>query len=127
MNQRDYEEIIGEPDAGFFRLNEDQIRRFYYVKPVGSSITHIKELRQQHIQFAINLLAGLQQNPMAMQQFQVNWYKAAKTALEASDVPDANEILIPTQQQGNPLGQIEMPNPAMLQALQGIPYGQGGM
>ena len=56
MPQQVYEAIVGEPDAGFYRLGEEEIRKFYLVKPMGSSITHIKELRQQQMQYAGQLL-----------------------------------------------------------------------
>ncbi len=138
MDQATYEAIIGDEDAGFYRLTEEDIRRFYHFKPVGSSITNIKEVRQQQIQSAMDLLAKLP--PQMMQTnnppFTVNWYEAYKTAFDAIDIKNADRILIktPMQQPQFPgMGMIgipgqqqppgQLPMPGEMQQLQGVPYG----
>lgn len=132
MEQGDYEAIIGERDAGFYRIKEEDIRRFYYVKPVGSSVTNIKEIRQAQIQFAIDSLSKIPPQMMAdnMEPFTVNWYEALRTALENADIKNLDRILVKLQQQqqqGGPMGMGGMP-PMMpmaeeLAALGGVGYG----
>jgi hypothetical protein len=142
MDQATYEAIIGDTDAGFFRLSEEDIRRFYHFKPVGSSITNIKEVRQAQIQTAIDLVMKLPPQLMQMnvQPFTVDYYELLKTAYDAVDVKNVDRILIKIpmqqpQQPGVPLaanalmqqGQPQMPGqPPMqqeAQQLQGVPYG----
>jgi hypothetical protein len=142
MDQATYEAIIGDTDAGFYRLSEEDIRRFYHFKPVGSSITNIKEVRQAQIQTAIDLVMKLPPQLMQMnvQPFTVDYYELLKTAYDAVDVKNVDRILIKIpmqqpQQPGVPLaanalmqqGQPQMPGqPPMqqeAQQLQGVPYG----
>jgi len=125
MPQEMYEEIIGEPDKGFYQLSEEQLRRFYYVKPVGSSVTHIRELKQQAILQAIQTLPVLEERSrMSSNPFEVNYYKTAKEYLETVEVPDANEMIRPLQQIAeNPLGDIGMPQPNMMEQLAQQMYG----
>jgi len=95
MPQAEYEAIVGEQDAGLYKLSEEAIKKFYLFKPLGSSITHIKEIRQQQLTFAMQTLA--QVTPMAMQSaepFQVNWYEAAKEVMEAADLKSIDKILV---------------------------------
>jgi hypothetical protein len=96
MDQSVYESIIGDQDAGFYRLTEDDIRRFYHFKPVGSSITHIKELRQQQIQGAIDLVSKIPPQMMAMniEPFTINWYEMLKESFDAIDIKGTDRILI---------------------------------
>jgi hypothetical protein len=130
MEPATYENIIGDKDAGFFRLNEEDIRRFYYFKPVGSSVTHIKELRQQQIQYAMQLLGSI--NPEMMiknvEPFTVDWYQAGMTALEAADVRNRDRILVKLQQQAAPQPQQQMmgmPQGNEMDQLAQIMYGGG--
>jgi hypothetical protein len=142
MDQATYEAIIGDTDAGFFRLSEEDIRRFYHFKPVCSSITNIKEVRQAQIQTAIDLVMKLPPQLMQMnvQPFTVDYYELLRTAYDAVDVKNVDRILIKIpmqqpQQPGVPLaanalmqqGQPQMPGqPPMqqeAQQLQGVPYG----
>lgn len=98
MPQQVYEAILGEPDAGFYRLSEDQIRRYFIARPVGSSVTHVKELRQQQAQMAMQILQSLV--PVSMQSaepFKINWYEAGKSAFEALDIKNTEAILMKMQ------------------------------
>ncbi len=101
MDQSVYESIIGDKDAGFYRLTEDDIRRFYHFKPVGSSITHIKELRQQQMQGAIDLVTKIPPQMMAMnvQPFTIDWYEMLKETFDAIDIKGTDRILIKMDQQ----------------------------
>ena len=113
MDLDTYEAIIGEKDAGFFKLKLEDIKRFYHFKPMGSSVTHIKELKQQQIQQAIQLLSGVPPE-MMMQNitpFTVDWYEALKSALDANDVQNAEKILIKLQQQQQPQMGGQPPGP----------------
>lgn len=109
MDKAMYEAIIGEADAGFYSLPVEAIKRFYYVKPVGSSVTHIKELRQQQIQYAIDMLAKIPPQMMEMNRtpFEVDWYEALRTAFDAVDVKNIDRIIVrkqKQQQQQSPYG-----------------------
>jgi hypothetical protein len=130
MRQDTYEAIIGEADAGFYKLPPEYINRFYAMKPVGSSITHIKEVRQQQIQGAIQLAMAIPPQLMQanIQPFTVNFYELMKEAMDAADIKTIDRILIPTQQQGaDPLQQMItqqiMANPEALKMMMG---GYGG-
>jgi hypothetical protein len=96
MKQADYEAIIGEKDAGFYRLTEEHLRRFFYIKPVGSSVTHVKEIRQSQMQFMLDTLMKIPPE-LAMQSiepFTVNWYEAVRSSLEAADIKNIDRILL---------------------------------
>jgi len=147
-----YESIIGDVDAGFYRLSEEDIRRFYYFKPVGSSVTNIKELRQQQIQTAIQLTMGIppQMTAMNIEPFTVNLYELLKTAYDAVDIKNADRILIKLNPEENmmnpanptsPMGQmmlgggmpgvgqgateIESPQSPQMKELANVLYGGG--
>ena len=130
MSQGDYESIVGAKDAGFYRLTEEDIRRFWYVKPVGSSITHIKEIRQQQIGFALEILGKI---PPQMAQenktpFTVDWYEALKTALDSVDIKNVERILVKLKQEqpGIPQGGMPMmPGMDEIMGLAGVSYGGG--
>ena len=120
MSQATYESIIGDQDAGFYRLNEEDIRRFYHFKPVGSSVTHIKELRQAQIKTALEMIGGLNPQIMAsnITPFTVDLYETYKTALDAVDIKNVDRILVklqpPRQQQSMGMsGQIPGGMPGM--------------
>ncbi len=120
MDQSTYESIIGDQDAGFYRLNEEDIRRFFHFKPVGSSVTSIKEIRQGQIQTAIELISKLPPEMMKqnIQPFTVDWYEALRTAFDAVDIKNVDRILI--KQQPNPMA-------TMMGGQQGgMPPQQGG-
>lgn len=114
MTQQTYEAIIGEPDAGFYKLPPEYINRMFVMKPVGSSVTHIKEVRQQQINGAVQLALGIP--PQIMQAnikpFTIDYYELVKEAFDASDVKTIDRILIPLQpqqqQQADPLMQMAM-------------------
>jgi hypothetical protein len=130
MDQSTYEAILGEPDAGFYKLPLEYINRCYTIKPVGSSVTHIKEVRQQQIQFALQTLMGMppQVQQMGPQPFAVNYYELVREALEVADIKTIDRILIPLRQQqpamaGGDMVQQIMQNPQAIQQLMG---GYGG-
>jgi len=131
MDQATYEAIIGDEDAGFFRLTEEDIRRFFHFKPIGSSVSNIKEVRQQQIQAALDLL-GRMPPELAMsnkQPFTVDWYEAYRTAFDAIDIKNVDRILVKLEEQQpgmmGPMGmqQQMLPQPQEVEALQGVPYG----
>jgi len=106
MKQETYEAIVGDQDAGFYRITEEDIRRFYHFKPIGSSVTNIKEIRQTQIQAALQLVGAIPPEIMManVEPFTVNYYEAYKTALDALDIKNADRILIKLQQ--NPMAQM---------------------
>jgi len=101
MSQADYEAIIGDRDAGFYRLSEDDIKRHFHFKPVGSSITNIKELRQQQVAAAIGMIANLPPEMMManVQPFTVDWLELLSQGLDAVDIKTKERILIPLSMQ----------------------------
>jgi hypothetical protein len=130
MPQAEYEAIIGEPDAGFYKLSEEDIRKFYLIKPMGSSITHIKELRQQQMQYAGALLMQAAPiGPMNPEPFMINFLPYVKEALKVADIKNSDQIVMTQQnmmmQQQMMMGQQMQAPPQQqeLQQLQQIPYG----
>ena len=95
MPQQTYETIVGDKDAGLYRLSEEAIQRFYTIKPMGSSITKVKEMRQQQIGLAMQILEKVA--PMAMsgaEPFSINWYQAAKSGLDALDIKNLEQLMV---------------------------------
>ena len=131
MSQQTYEAIIGEPDAGFYKIPLEYINRCYVMKPIGSSITHIKEVRQNQIKFALEILMNptvAQMGQMNVRPFTVDYYEVLKEALDVSDVKTVDRILLlQQQQQQDPMmGMVQqiLGNPQIMQSLQGVGYGQ---
>jgi hypothetical protein len=131
MRKEDYEAIIGEKDAGFYTLPAEYINRFYAIKPVGSSVTHIKEIRQAQIDSAAQFIAQLASVPGLMQQniepFTVNWYALARTKMDTADIKNIDQILVklqPQQQQTNPIMAM-MTDPNVIAQLSQVQYGGG--
>ena len=121
MKQEDYEAIIGEPDAGFYKLSEEAIRRFYMIKPLGSSITKIKEVRQQQLQTMALALEKVA--PVAMsgpEPFQINWYQATRPFLEEAECKNIDQILVKVPPQA---AQQQMMQ-AKMEQLQAVKYGE---
>ncbi len=121
MPQQDYEAIVGEPDAGLYKLTEEQIKKFYLFKPLGSSITNVKEIRQQQMVFAADVLAKVA--PVAMsgpEPFTINWYAATREALETSDLKNIDKILIKVPP---PAAQQQMKQ-AKMEQMQAVKYGE---
>ena len=133
-----YEAIVGDADAGLFKMSETDVRRFFMIKPVGSSITNIKEIRQQQIMSAIQLLMGLTPDKtiMNIKPYTIDYQEVVKTALDALDLKNVDSIIKPLQQNpmmggGMPMGMpgmpgqnpMAMPQPDESNALQSINYG----
>ena len=133
MKPKTYEAIIGEQDAGFFKLSEEDISRFFYFKPVGSSVTNIKELRQSQIQTALQTALSIDPNMRInnVEPYTLNLLHAEKEMYEAVDIQGVDRMLVklPTpeeiakeeqeQQQMNSF----TPDMNGLGALQNVPYG----
>ena len=95
MEQGTYEAIIGEPDAGFYKLPEEYVKQMFLIKPMGSSVTHIKEIRQQQSQTMIQMIDGaLKLKDQGTQPYDVNVYEAFKDTLDALEVQNIGKILI---------------------------------
>jgi hypothetical protein len=47
MTPMEYMRLIGEPDAGFYRLTVKEISRFFDIMPSATSLSQLKELEQQ--------------------------------------------------------------------------------
>ncbi len=133
MTRETYEAIIGEQDAGFYAMPEHMITRFFLMKPVGSSVTHIKEIRQNQINFAIQSLLPFIQNPqlaaMNIQPFAVDSYEALKTAMDTADIKNIDSIIklvTPPQtpiQTGMQMTGLQMPPLEEIAQLAGVSYG----
>jgi hypothetical protein len=88
------------------------------MKPVGSSITNIKEVRQNQIKFALETLMNpvvAQMGQTNVQPFTVDYYELLKEGLDVADLKTVDRILklIPKQ---DPL----------MQMLGGLGGGMGG-
>ena len=125
MQQEDYEAIVGGKDAGFFKMSEDDIKRFYYFKPMGSSVTHIKEVRLQQItqalQIAMNIPPELRLNNI--QPYTLDLYEAEKELYDAVDVRNSERMLRKMPQQQQQQQPMQQPNQANIQQLMQVPYG----
>jgi len=129
MDPGDYEAIVGGQDAGFFRLTEEDIRRFFYFKPMGSSITHIKEVRMQQIQAALQTALAIppELRMNNIQPYTLNLYEAEKELYDAVDVRNPDRLLMkmPSEQEAmQATGQNFMPDMNQLAGLMQVPYGQ---
>jgi hypothetical protein len=117
MSQQTYEAIIGEPDEGFYKIPIEYINRCYVMKPVGSSISNIKEVRQAQMKFALDTVMAMP--PQLMQQniqpFTVDYYEVLREALDVADVKTIDRILKIAPE----------PDPLM-QMLGGLGGGMGG-
>lgn len=60
MSQAEYERILGEPDAGFFRMDLNDIKRMFDILPSGSSIDQIRDIEQQNFVNALQLIKGFE-------------------------------------------------------------------
>jgi hypothetical protein len=125
MNTEDYEAIVGGKDAGFFKMSEEDIRRFYYFKPMGSSVTHIKEVRLQQItqalQIAMNIPPELRINNI--QPYTLDLYEAEKELYDAVDVRNSERMLRKMPQEAQMPQPAQNPNQADINQLMQIPYG----
>lgn len=95
------------------------------MKPMGSSVTNIRELRQTQIQYAVDLLIKVPPDVMAnnIEPFRVNWYETLRTALDSVDIKNLDRILVKIrEEQGQMPGMGGMAEE--LAGLGGIGYGQ---
>ena len=135
MSQESYQTIVGEEDAGFFRLSEEDIKRFFYFKPVGSSVTNIKEVRQAQIQTVLQTAMSIppEMRMSNVQPYTLNLYEAEKEMYEAVDMQNTDRMLVklPTpeeiakKEQEQQLLQSFSPDMGGLEGLMNVPYGGG--
>jgi hypothetical protein len=134
MTQQDYEAIIGDKDAGFFAMPEEHVKEFFEIKPMGSSVTHVKEIRlQQIIQFAAFLEKAAPYAQVAPQPFRVDVYEFLKEAGDVLDITTFDKIVPkmmmppPNMGQGLPPGMALPPmqpvTPQDMQSVQQVPFG----
>jgi hypothetical protein len=121
MPQQMYEMIIGDKDAGLYRMSEDDIRKFYVIKPMGSSVTHVKEIRQQQIAQAMQLLMSVAPSGVGnVEPFQVNTYQAARAGLDALDIKNIDQLLVKIQ----PQQAQQMISQQQMKQMQMVKYGE---
>lgn len=48
MSQSEYERILGEPDAGFYQLTVNEIKRGFDLRPSSASLSQVREIDQQN-------------------------------------------------------------------------------
>ena len=121
MSQPDYEAIIGEPDAGFYKLPEEAIRRFYMIKPMGSSITKIKDVRQQQLTMMAQVLEKVA--PVAMsgpEPFTINWYQATRPFLEEAEIKNIDQVMVKVP----PKFAAQQMQMQKMEQLQSVKYGE---
>jgi len=125
MTKTDYEKIIGEDDVGFFSLKISDVEEAFDVKPVGSSMTNIKEAQQAQQAQVLGIITKLLERPEIMMKlvpepFTVNLYEAIRTMLEKLDVSNVDDILVKLKEQ-----KVEQPVGGMqeLAGLGGVDYG----
>ena len=105
MPQQEYERIVGEPDAGFYRLPLEDIQRFYDFNPVGSSVTQVKEMRTKQIMEATKMAMGIPPQIQQMGGFQINYRKLIEMAYrEGLDIKNVAEIIMDAPPTQSPMG-----------------------
>jgi len=104
--------IIGDKyEPGFYDYEIDDILAALDVKPQGASITADKDVRQQQVQEAQNLLMAV--NPQEAQMnnppYRVNKMAVIKMGLEQAEIKNIDELIMeaeppppPQQPQGQP-------------------------
>jgi hypothetical protein len=128
MDPETYQSIVGGEDAGFYALSEEDIRRFFYFKPVGSSVTNIKEIRMAQISKAIETMTAIppEMRMNNIEPYTANLYEAEKELYDAVEIKNPDRLLIkmPNQQQAQDA--LSLPTEGMggLEQLMQIPYGQ---
>ena len=126
MDPATYEAIIGDKDAGFFRLTEEDIRRFYHFTPVGSSVTHVQEVRMQQIQTAMEMVKAipLQMMVQNITPFTIDLYEAIKEGFNATGIRNSDRILVKLdQQQALPAPMPQPGQPDEMAQLANVGYG----
>jgi hypothetical protein len=128
MDQEDYEAIVGGPDAGFYQMTEEDIKRFYFFKPMGSSVTHVKEVRLQQIQAALQTALNIppEMRMNNIEPYTLNLYAAEKELYDAVDVRNPDRLLVkmPNEQQAQEQGGVDMQGMMSgLGDLMNVPYG----
>lgn len=95
MTQQEYERIVGEPDAGFYKIPLEDIQRFYDFMPVGSSITRVKEQRAKQLMEGLKMLMSIPPQVQQMGGFQVNYRKMIEMGMEeALDIKNYQQIIM---------------------------------
>lgn len=95
MPQAEYERIVGEPDAGFYKIPLEDIQRFYDFMPVGSSITRVKEQRAKQLMEGLKMLMSIPPQVQQMGGFQVNYRKMIEMGMdEALDIKNYKQIIM---------------------------------
>jgi hypothetical protein len=90
-------------------------------KPMGSSVTHVKELRQQQLAMASQIIEKLA--PVAMsgpQPFMIDWYEAGVSSLESLDIKNIDQILVKLE----PPQAQQMMQQSEMKQLQQVKYGE---
>lgn len=116
MGQGEYERILGEPDAGFYRLSINEIKRSFDLRPSSASLDQIREIDQQNFVQVMQLVQG------APQYFNIP--ELAKLGFEMffpTKNPDKYVIMQPPPPPGQP-GQEQGPPQESPPGQQ--PYGQ---
>lgn len=128
MSSGQFNDLVEEDEdwgKKFKALSKDDLMYLYPCQPVGSTVTHIKEIRQQQFQAAFAAIAPLIENPQLManniEPFTVNLYRAYKTFYDELPIKNVDEILILLKKQ-----QQQQPAPnfmGQVQELGKVPYG----
>ena len=104
------DEIVGRDTQEFYDLTMDQLKLQFMAEPVSSSVTNIKQVKQDQAMAKLQMLAQIpppiMQNPI--QPFVPNYYQAYTDSLKEFDCLDPERYLIKLQP---PHSQNPMANP----------------
>lgn len=120
MDKQEYENIVGEPDAGFFATPLNNILRNFRFMPVGSSVSSIKEIRAQRSAQAFQLLSSIppevmQNNMGGAKPFIVDYYELMKNILDSAELPNKDRVLVLLQSgQQEEGGEQQQPEPQVM-------------
>jgi hypothetical protein len=114
MSKKEYERILGEPDAGFYKLSTNDIKNNY---DIVTSVGSVDSVRGEELQNMINWMQVAQQQP----EPSINWDATNRNMfklLNPNENPDVF-ILSPEQKQEKILQQQQTMQAQQGQAQQG--------
>lgn len=117
MDPAEYEQLIGEPDAGFFELSMTDILRYWQLQPVGSAVSSIKEIRQQRQSAVFQVLTAIppevaSKNLGGQKPFAIDYHSVLLDLLAANEVPNPHRYIIePQQSKSEPEPEPVLPGP----------------
>jgi hypothetical protein len=129
MEIEDYQEMLGEEDAGFFQLPLHAVMRGLKFVPVGTSVSRVPEERMRQMAYASQVLFSIPpevglKNLGGQKPFIVDYYEVIHAMLKSGQLPNIDRFVKQLPPQGQPQPQQsqqpqEDPRAQIIRALQG--------